>query len=163
MSTTPQPKPGVAQAIQAERLTFPGLIPQEVVIFSAWWAIHKDEYTAADFNVRVGSGFDPGPAFDPGVRKAQIFNSQRRLDALLTQGSALTIAEVKYRATPLAVGQLLTYRALYAKDHHQGANAKLLLIYFQIDQDTVYCAQQLGVELAQQPADFTGIKITKQG
>jgi hypothetical protein len=162
MATPPPPKPGIAQNLLADRQSLPGLIPQEIVIFKAWWADHYREYDTADFNVRVGSGFDPGSKFEQAVRDSTIANSQRRIDALLTQGNLRTIVEVKYRATPLAIGQLLCYRALWLKDNPSAQVAKLLLLCYQVDADTIYCASALGVTIQKVQADFTGIKITKQ-
>ena len=39
--------------------------------------------------------------------------TQRRLDVLVVDGDAVTIVEIKQRASTSAVGQLLTYRELY--------------------------------------------------
>jgi hypothetical protein len=162
MVTKPPPPPGIAQNMLADRQSLPGLLPQEIVIFKAWWAEHFSEYDAYDFNVRVGTGFDPGSKFDDSVRTSTIANSQRRIDALLLAGSVRTIVEVKYRATPLAIGQLLCYRELYTARFTNVSEVRLLLLCFQVDEDTVYCAGKLGVAIQVVQADFTGIKISKQ-
>jgi len=162
MSSKPTPPPGIAQNMLTDRQSLPGLIPQEIVIFKAWWAQHFAEYDTADFNVRVGTGFDPGDKFDASVRTSMIANSQRRIDALLQRAGLLTIVEVKYRATPLAIGQLLCYRELYMLLHPEVTSIRLLLLCFQIDSDTIYCAGRLRVDYQLVQADFTGIKITKQ-
>jgi|SRR5450759_264451 len=162
MGTKPPPPPGIAQNLLADRQSLPGLLPQEIVIFKAWWADHFSEYDTADFNVRVGTGFDPGSAFDQVVRDGWIANTQRRIDALLLSGNTRTIVEVKYRASPLAIGQLLCYEQLYIAKFPHVVGTKLLLLCFQIDDDTVYCAGKLGVTLNVVQADFTGIKVTKQ-
>jgi len=162
MSTKPPPSPGIAQNLLADRQSLPGLIPQEIVIFKAWWAEHFSEYSSYDFNVRVGTGFDPGSKFDDAVRKSTIANSQRRIDALLTSGTLRTIVEVKYRATPLAIGQLLCYRELYLLLNPDVTSTALLLLCYQVDNDTIYCAGRLGVTINKVQADFSGIRITKQ-
>lgn len=162
MSSKPTPPPGIAQNLLADRQSLPGMIPQEIVIFKAWWAEHYTEYDAPDFNVRVGTGFDPGSKFDDSVRTSTIANSKRRIDALLHRGTAPTIVEVKYRATPLAIGQLLCYRVLWLKDNANAPIPDLLLLCFQVDADTIYCSIILGVKIVVQDADLSGIKITKQ-
>lgn len=162
MSSAPQPKPGIAQNLLADRQSLPGLIPQEIVIFKAWWSEHYQEYTSYNFNVRTGLGFDPGPNYDQSVRTDMVRNSQRRIDALLYAGAQPTIVEVKYRGTPLAIGQILAYRELWLRDNPGVPQPVLLLICYQIDADTVYCAGKLGVVTQLVQADFTGIKITKQ-
>lgn len=162
MSTKPTPKPGVAQNLLADRQSLPGLLPQEIVIFKTWWADHYLEYDAFDFNVRVGTGYDPGSKFDQSVRDSAIATSQRRIDALLWNGDIATIVEVKYRASPLAIGQLLCYRALWLSGRPNISTVNLLLLCFQVDTDTVYCSLQLGVTVEKVKADFTGIKVLKQ-
>lgn len=162
MSSKPTPEPGIAQNLLADRQSLPGLIPQEIVIFKAWWADHFSEYDGYDFNVRVGTGFDPGDKFDDSVRTSWIANSQRRIDALLRKGDEWTVVEVKYRASPLAIGQLICYRELLAIKYPGRDTSQLLLLCFQVDDDTIYCAGRLGVTIQRVKADFTGIKITKQ-
>jgi hypothetical protein len=162
MSSKPTPEPGIAQNMLADRQSLPGLIPQEIVIFKAWWADHYREYDSADFNVRVGTGFDPGDKFTQDVRTSTIANSQRRIDALLQSGNLYTIVEVKYRASPLAIGQLLCYRELLRLTRPEILSTSMLLLCFTVDADTIYCAGRLGVTINRVSADFTGIKITKQ-
>jgi len=162
MGSTQTPKPGVAQNTLADRQALPGLLPQETVIFKSWWKDHYGQYDSADFNIRVGTGYDPGSKVDPAVRKSTIAVSQRRIDALLHRVDGYTIVEVKYRASPLAIGQLLCYRELWNKDNSVLANPTLLLLCYQVDVDTVYCAIKLGVNIVQVQADFTGIKVLKQ-
>lgn len=162
MSSKPLPEPGIAQNMLADRQSLPGLIPQEIVIFKAWWADHYREYDSADFNVRVGTGFDPGEKFTQDVRTSTIANSQRRIDALLLKGIKYTIVEVKYRATPLAIGQVICYTELLKQQRPEILSITRLVICFQVDADTLYCASRLGVGVQKVDADFTGIKITKQ-
>lgn len=162
VSSKPLPDPGIAQNLLADRQSLPGLLPQEIVIFKAWWAENYRGYDSADFNVRVGLGYDPGDKFDRSVRDGTIANSQRRIDALLNHGSLYTIVEVKYRASPLAIGQLLCYRELLTVVRPDILSLQLLLLCFTDDADTIYCAQRLGVQVQRVQADFTGIKVTKQ-
>lgn len=162
MATKPPPQPGIAQNMLADRQSLPGLLPQEIVIFKAWWADHFSEYDSAEFNVRVGAGYDPGDKFTQDVRASTIANSQRRIDALLRANGIWTIVEVKYRASPLAIGQLLCYRELLRLAHPFIDSAALMLLCFQVDADTIYCADRLGVAITKVQADFTGIKISKQ-
>lgn len=151
------PKTTAAQRVQVDRLRMPGMIPQEVVIFKAWYALHSSEFTAEDFNVRVGEGFDPGPTWPATDRTAAVMNSQKRIDALLWQGQAPTIVEVKVRAEPWIIGQILAYSLLFKRQYTDFAAPKLLILCFQTDPDTVYCCQQLGIEIQTVPADFSVI------
>lgn len=162
MSTPPPPKPGIPQALQDERLALPGMLPQEVVIFRAWWKDHASNYSGADFNVRVGTGFDPGEAYDVAVRQSSVMSTQKRIDALLSSAAGWQIVEVKMRATPLVIGQIMCYALLWMKDNPQATTPKLLVLCSYTDMDTRYCCNKLGIELQTVKADFSGIKIHKQ-
>jgi len=102
-----------AQTLQSERLKYPGLLPREIIIFREWLRLHERDFDRFDYNVRVGDGFDPGPAFDAATRRMAIANSQKRIDAVAWQGSAVTLIEVKDRAGLSAIGQLIGYRPLW--------------------------------------------------
>lgn len=162
MSTPTPPKPGIPQVLLDDRLALPGMLPQEVVIFRAWWKANAANYTGADFNVRVGTGFDPGAAYDVAVRQSSVMSTQKRIDALLSGASGWQIVEVKYRATPLVIGQIMCYALLWMKDNPQLARPHALVLCAYTDADTRYCCNQLGIELQIVTADFSGIKIQKQ-
>ena len=162
MSTPPPPKPGIPQVLLDERQSLPGMLPQEVVIFRAWWKANAQNYTAADFNFRVGSGFDPGEKYDVAVRQSSVMSTQKRIDALLSGANGWQIVEVKYRATPLVIGQITCYALLWMRANPQATQPKLLVLCAYTDADTRYCCDKLGIELQIVAADFAGIKIQKQ-
>lgn len=162
MSSPTTPKPGIPQVLLDERQALPGMLPQEIVIFRAWWAIHKNEYTSADFNVRVGTGFDPGAAYDAAVRTSSVMSTQKRIDALLGNASGPTIVEVKYRATPIVIGQILCYNILWMKQNPAALRPRLVVLCAYTDADTRYCCNQLGIAINVVSADFSGIKLQKQ-
>jgi hypothetical protein len=137
------------------------MLPQEIVIFRAWWAAHKGDYTAADFNVRVGQGFDPGAKYEAAVRQSMLLGSQKRIDALLSGAGGWTIVEVKYRATPLVIGQIISYAILWAKANPQATSPHLIVLCAYTDSDTRYCCEKLGIALQVIQADFSGVKIQK--
>lgn len=161
MATPPTPKPGIAQLCQADRLNLPGMLPQECLIFKAWWSEHKGEYTAADFNVRVGRGYDPGPDYLNAARQNAIKNTQLRLDALLFRGLQPVVIEVKLRATPVVIGQLLSYSVLWSRDNQGFAKPELMLICQLISEDARYVCGFYGITVVIQPADLSSITIVK--
>lgn len=162
MSSPSQPKPGIPQALLDDRQQLPGMLPQEIVIFRAWWSANQQNYTSADFNVRVGAGIDPGAAYDTAVRKSSVMSTQKRIDALLSDGRTATIIEVKYRATPLVVGQIICYQILWQRDNPSHATPTLIILCAYTDADTRYCCNKLGIALQVVQADFSGIKVQKQ-
>jgi len=163
MSGPNQPRPGLAQRIADARFQLPGMLPQEIAIFKTWFAVNGDRYTGVDFNVRVGVGYDPGSQYVQAVRDDIIANSKKRIDALLFENNLVTIVEVKYRATPLVIGQILCYEILYQRDKHPVLLPRLTVLCAQTDTDTQYCAAQLNISLIVVPTDFSGVKVQKTG
>lgn len=96
----------------------------ETAVAKAYLTAHATEFERVELNVRLGPGVDPGPTFQPNIRKMAIMNSQLRADMILWRGDIPTIVEVKDRALPSVLGQLITYWTLLRAD-----NPKLLQVY----------------------------------
>ncbi len=141
--------PSPAQLYARERAQFPGLIPRELIVMQAWLKLHAREYTRIDGNVRVGKGFDPGPTYPDNIRQMAIANTQNRIDAVGYQGNQVTLIEVKLRAGPSAVGQLMTYEALWMAAHPGDIPPRLLLVANRLTSglDTVLQHHGLAYEL----------------
>lgn len=155
-SAPPNPEPAVLTAEQ--RLRMPGMIPQETRVFDAFWKLHGAEYTAVDFNVRVGTGYDPGPSVSDEQRRNSVMNTQKRIDALLWQGSIPTIAEVKLRCTHVVAGQVLAYRLLWQRENPGFQTPNMLIICAYIDADTAYVLDKLNILVQVVTPDLTGLK-----
>lgn len=145
---------GVAQKLQAERLKFPGMLPREIVVLKSWLSIHEGEYDRFDYNLRLGKGDDPGNTFPDNIRKMAVENTQKRVDAVAWKGTLPTIIEVKDRATASAIGQLVTYRALWLQTFPSGPSPKMLLVANKIAPDIVIVLQHAGIAFDIVVADF---------
>jgi hypothetical protein len=121
MSTSPTP-------LESDRLQFPALLPAEIAVWRAWLRLHQGEYDRFAYNVRVGPGFDPGPALHPNDRQMAIDNTRKRIDALAWSGSWPTIVEVKDRAGLSSIGQLLGYVVHWKIEHPNTIQPKALLV-----------------------------------
>jgi hypothetical protein len=154
--------PNDAILTQAARLKLPGMLPQETRIFEAWWRANGSQYDSATFNVRVGAGVDPGPGFDNAARRGAILNSQYRIDALVRKGSRAEIVEVKYRAHPVAIGQLLTYKVLWMAANTAEQEPLLRMVVNQLSADMMAVAASYGITVDVQDADFTGLRIVRE-
>jgi len=128
----------VAQRLESQLLKYPGMMADETLVWRTWAAANEQNYDRFDHNIRLGPGIDPGPSFLPAVRRAAILNSQLRIDTVGWQGidttqlpskietpqtvydifpSAIaTIFEVKRRAIPSTIGELLTYYHTWVQD-----------------------------------------------
>jgi hypothetical protein len=117
-----------AQNLQSDRSKFPGLRPAEAAVLKDWLALHEGEYQRIDYNVRVGPGVDPGSDVAPAIRTNFIQSTQLRIDAVVWNGDSATLIEVKDRATPGAIGQLLTYSHYWQQSNRDAGVPKLLII-----------------------------------
>jgi hypothetical protein len=152
-----------AQFMQADRLRFPGMLPAEVLVFKAWLAQHETEYDRFDYNVRLGPGIDPGPNVSEFYRNIAILATQLRMDAVAWKGAQPTIIEVKRRAGPRNIGQLVTYFHVWQADFPSLPTPNLLLLASgaMAGLDAVLAAT--GIKLVIVPADFTQLRSTTFG
>lgn len=146
-----------AQTMQADRLTFPGMLPREILIFKNWLKLYETLYDRFDYNMRIGAGQDPGPTWPDYVRQCAIVNSQLRLDAVAWKGAQPTLIEVKDRAGASALGQLLTYEAVWLRDFPNGPAPALILVTNRIQLNMGPLITKAGVTLAMVPTDFTSL------
>ena len=145
MATTPP---------QCDRGKYPGLMPRECVLLAAWLRQHEAEYDRFDYNVRIGAGVDPGPSWSDDIRRMAVANSQLRIDAIAWNGNSPTLIEVKDEAGPTAIGQLLSYDAVWQADNPGTPTPALILVtdHLQANMGTVAQARGIRVDLVPVPA-----------
>jgi len=148
-------QPTVAQYLQKERFKYPGLLPREIVVLRAWLRLHEQEYDRFDYNVRIGTGFDPGPTVTESIRQMAIANSQKRIDAVAYKGNAVTLIEVKDRAGFSAVGQLVGYLHMWQAQYPISARPRLLLVANRLQDDIPLVASGAGIDIELVEADFS--------
>lgn len=144
-----------AQTLQAERFKYPGLLPREIIVLRAWLKLHESEYDRFDYNLRIGTGFDPGPSVPDSIRQMAILNSQKRIDAVGYKGNTVTLIEVKDRAGFSAVGQLVGYLHLWQAAHPGEATPQLLLVANRTQDDIPLVANRAGIAIELVDANFS--------
>lgn len=144
-----------AQRLQAERLTYPAMLVDEIVVWRAWLKLHEGEFTNYEYNVRIGEGQDPGANYSDSIRSMAVQITQLRLDALAFEGNVPTIFEVKRRATPASVGQLLTYKAVWDKEHPGEPPARMVLVANTFQQNILVPVKAHGIRFDVVKADFS--------
>ena len=149
------PTPGVAQKMQADRLKYPGLLPDEALVLRAWLRLHENEYERFEYNVAIGPDLDPGPQFHAATRAQTIMSRKFRLDAVGYQQGVPTIIEVKRRATPANVGQLLTYFHVWMNENPDSPTPKLLLIASDFTPGIICALQPLGIKFERLAVNFS--------
>jgi hypothetical protein len=114
--------------LQAERSKYPGLRQSEAAVLRLWLRAHEHEYDFFSYNVRVGPGLDPGPAFSAATRKSAIDNSQKRIDAVGWSIGHATLIEVKDFALMEAIAQISLYSRLWANARTSDPLPRLLIV-----------------------------------
>lgn len=142
--------PNPAQRLESDLLAYPGMLVDETVVWRAWALQHQSEYDRFDHNIRIGPAKDPGPGFLPSVRKAEMLNSQMRIDSVGWQGidptlfpaivenpadiyalfpsAEATIFEVKRRATLAAYGEIMGYNHAWVAEFSNNPPPKLIIV-----------------------------------
>lgn len=144
-----------AQRLESERAKYPAMQVDEILVWRNWLQLHQAEYDRFDYNLRIGTGVDPGPSFPDNIRQMAIAIRSLRLDAVGYQGGTPTIFEVKRRAGPENVGQLLTYRAVWESQQLSAAAPALVLVCSDLSQHILPIVQQSGIRLELVPTDFS--------
>ena len=124
---------------------FPERPNGETAIIRDFLSAHGAEYDRLSFSVRVGVGLTPDPSHLPGIQKNTVDSSRKRIDILLWQGDQPTIAEVKQRVNPAALGQLQTYRHLWLEENPDAREPRLIAIGRTSDGDTLRVLTAAGV------------------
>ena len=148
----------LASSVQSERLKYPGLLPEEILVLRAWLVLHQTEYDRFDYNMRIGQGIDPGDAYSPEVRRQAILNTQLRIDAVAWKGTQPTIIEVKRRATASNVGQILTYSSVWQQEFPTGPAPILRLVCNTFSQHILPRVRESNINLDVVQVDFSGLK-----
>ena len=117
------------------RSYFPHLMKEETEIFVRWLAKYEDLYLAFDFDIRVGEGAIPSSAVTDKIDAGFKHLTQKRIDVVGTQPEAITIFEVRPRATQTALGNLLGYATLYRDKFRPFKPVKLGVITDRISAD----------------------------
>jgi hypothetical protein len=148
----------LAQRLESERLKYPGLLPEEILVLRAWLALHQGEYDRFDYNLRIGQGIDPGEAYSPEVRKQAVMNTQLRIDAVGWKGTQPSIIEVKRRTTPSNVGQILTYDSVWRQEFPAGPAPIMRLVCNTFAPNILPRVREAGIFLDVVQVDFSGLK-----
>lgn len=128
------------------------LLPQDAPILSAYLKEHGADYQSVDFDVRVGTGRDPGPDYDANIRKMALDLSRRRIDALGRTKRGADIIEVTDAAGVTALGQLLAYGSLYMIDHPDEPQPRLIIAARTLQSDMFQAYRAAGIVIHLYPS-----------
>lgn len=114
---------------------FPHLLPADAELWERFLQEHGGEYSEIIYDVRVGQGTDPGPAYPDNIRYDAIVLSQRRIDAIGFQAKLVTIFEITCNAGLTALGQLMAYPGLYRMTYSPILPLRPMLVAYSFQSD----------------------------
>jgi hypothetical protein len=97
--------------------TFPRMSKDDTTIWLRWLNVYGKNFDRFDYDLPVGNGEDPGPDYDPLMRKDFMDLTKKRIDAVGYIGNTATIFEIKPRAGTTALGQLISYKSLFQQTY----------------------------------------------
>ena len=127
----------------------------EILVWRNWLVDHQQEYDRFAYDVELGLNVDPGPDFPDYIRKAAIHTRSLRIDAVGWKADQPTIFEVKRRAGPENVGQLLVYLHMWRAQSMSAADPILALVCATLMGHIVPAVQAAGIHLYQVVTDFS--------
>lgn len=99
------------------RKNYPHMAVEDTLIWEEWIKQFGDEWETVDYDIRIGTGRDPGPEFDQNMRDMAIYNSKLRIDAVIYRGNEACVVEVKPSISLQALGQIIAYDQLFREEH----------------------------------------------
>lgn len=128
-------------------LKYPHMLPADIVLWERWLARYKDEYERYEYDVHVGKVKPIYPTSPVDLMKLAEAVSRKRIDVVAWKEKVPVIIEVKPYAGLSALGQLLGYRILYAKEHPEEGVISLGCITDRLDEDMEYLFNHYGITI----------------
>lgn len=107
---------------------FPHLLQEDQQLWIRFLEANPTMHKQYDYDVRVGTGRDPGPETDSNVRLDAVMLSQRRIDAVGLNPDAITIVEISLNAGFTQIGELIAYPVLYRQTFKPTLPLRRLLV-----------------------------------
>ncbi len=152
-----------AQRFEADRLKFPAMQVDEILVWRNWLELHQQEYDRFDYDVHVGKGHEIGPEFAENIRRDAMLTGQLRIDAVGYKDGQATIFEVKRRAGPQNVGQLLSYNAVWIRSGLSPAPPFLVLVCADYTPNILPVVRDTGIRLDVVPTSFAALAPQRLG
>lgn len=92
---------------------YPHMLKEDAEVWLRWLDRYADKFSMLEYDVRVGTGRDPGPAYSDTMRRMAIGLSQRRIDCVAYRPGEIHILEVTRVADMKCLGQIHAYPILY--------------------------------------------------
>lgn len=114
---------------------FAHLLPIDIEVWERFLAVHAQDYTLLEYDVRVGLGREAGPEYDENIRQMALDLSLRRIDCVAHRPTDITVIEITHSAGFKALGQITGYPILYAMTFPPLLPIKTLLVCGELQSD----------------------------
>jgi len=121
--------------------------PSEVALFYRFLNLRPLTDATYRFDYRLGKGMTIDPTWPPSMQRMARALTQRRVDVLARTRADTWIIEIKVRAGPTAVGQLLTYQLLYVLQERPYKPPRLAIVADRNSYDMADVYAKLGITL----------------
>jgi hypothetical protein len=123
----------------------------EILVWRGWLLTHQQLYDRFSYNLAIGIVQDPGPSHSYPLRGMAIFIRMKRLDAVAWRGNQPYIIEVKRRAGPENLGQLLVYDYWWPYTFQNTPLPRLVLVAADAEPHVPPVLAKYGIEYNQVP------------
>lgn len=129
---------------------YPHMSPGDIPIWNRFLAVHFKDYDTISYDVPVGEGIVPDMPLPEEMKSDYVSLTRKRIDAVGFARDRVDIIEVKPRAATTALGQIITYTALFRSTHKPTLPLRSVVITDQIskDDEAVYKTQGITVIIA---------------
>lgn len=125
---------------------YPHLLPPDVPVWERYLASVGGQHELIEYDIRVGLGRDPGPAYSANIRAMALDLSFRRIDAVAHNRGEIVVIEVTTAIGMTALGQIQVYPILYRLTFMPSLPICGLLVAEGFESDLRVVADQMGVE-----------------
>lgn len=165
-----------ARRLEAARAKYPALGVAEILVWREYLKLHETEFDPLpqfwldyrattpqappepgahfDYNLRIGSGSDPGTGFDDATRAQWIEKTKLRIDAVAFKQSSPFIFEVDRHAASPQVGQLLSYLAAWRAMKLTPIDPQGILVTADMNANAMHLVRETGIQLVTVSVDF---------
>lgn len=129
------------------RSWYPHLSPAEAQIWGVFVAAYPDAYDEVAYDVKCGSVPEMVAEHEDEAIRAEAPLFQYKIDVVGFKDGRADIIELKQRATPRALGQVVSYAHLYERDVDPASRPRPVVITDEAMPDMPHLAARAGVRL----------------
>jgi len=123
----------------------PQMLPEDVPTWQTFRRLFGELFLRVYYNVRVGGQLIQDQGIPESVRKSWYYSTAKRVDAVAETKDEVWIIEVTANPGVRVIGQIATYRALWALDPKINKPAVAIIVADTLDQDIRFAAMVEGV------------------